>query len=114
MYSNAIRVDEMETEQQNGFLSQARWARIREFDLNDPNETMKAGEELFRGQCGHCHTVSGFNGVAPLVYRWREAYIYEQLGRLDEVRSFMPPFVGTDAERRALAAWLARLDEPKR
>jgi mono/diheme cytochrome c family protein len=33
-----------------------------------------------------------------------------QLLHLNELKGFMPPFVGTDAERRALARWLQSLN----
>ena len=33
-----------------------------------------------------------------------------QLVHLNELKGFMPPFVGTDDERRALAAWLINLN----
>ena len=38
---------------------------------------------------------------------------YDLIGRLPEVREEMPPFAGTDEERRALAQHLASLAEEK-
>ena len=35
--------------------------------------------------------------------------LYQLLGRLEEIDEDMPAFEGSDEERRALAAWLARL-----
>ncbi len=110
MYSNGILRDRMDIYRAHGYLAVAQWATTRDFDPEDPEETMRAGKSLFTGQCQQCHTVSGFNGVEPLVYGWSEEYIEYQLGRLDELRAFMPPFLGTEDERRALTAWLAQLD----
>ncbi|MDA1190407.1 MAG: cytochrome ubiquinol oxidase subunit I [Candidatus Poribacteria bacterium] len=110
MYSNAIYKNDLARFQQNGFLNEAKWTTVREFDPNDRAQLLAAGEQMFRGQCGHCHTTDGFNGVKPLVYGWGEPFLYEQIGRLNELRRFMPPFVGNDEERRALAAWLYELN----
>jgi mono/diheme cytochrome c family protein len=112
MYSNAILKEDMDIYRTHGFLPVAKWATIREFDPSNESETLRAGAELFKGQCQHCHTVEGFNGITALVYGWSKAFTYEQLGRLNELKAFMPPFVGTDAERRALAKWLAGLNPP--
>ncbi len=35
-----------------------------------------------------------------------------ELAHLSELKGFMPPFVGTEAERKALGAWLASLNPP--
>jgi mono/diheme cytochrome c family protein len=37
---------------------------------------------------------------------------YAAIGRLAELNELMPPFEGTDAERRALAEYLAGLGQP--
>jgi hypothetical protein len=38
---------------------------------------------------------------------WSEPFIDYQLQRLNELKGYMPPFVGSEDERRALATWLA-------
>jgi mono/diheme cytochrome c family protein/cytochrome bd-type quinol oxidase subunit 1 len=90
----------------------------------------EAGRELFRLQCSACHTVDGHLGIRRLVEgrsvsaletvldslarpvgpegeptTWLDpgVRVETRLGRR------MPPFVGTDAEKRALAIHLARL-----
>jgi hypothetical protein len=45
---------------------------------------------------------------------WSREMIDYQLLHLNELKSFMPPFVGTEAEHRALAAWLASLNPQPR
>jgi len=49
-----------------------------------------------------------------MVKGWREEFVDYQLQHLNELKGFMPPFVGSDAERRVLARWLANLgrEEP--
>jgi hypothetical protein len=45
--------------------------------------------------------------MRPLVKGWREDFLDYQLQHLNELKGFMPPFIGTDDERRVLARWLA-------
>jgi cytochrome bd-type quinol oxidase subunit 1 len=106
MYSNAIRPQEVEEISRAGFLPQARWTTVHEVD---PGNRLRAGEELFRFQCASCHSVGGYNAIRPLIQGWRESFLINQLRHLDELKGFMPPFVGTEEERRALAHYLASL-----
>ena len=87
-----------------------------------------AGHEVFKLECFTCHTIDGHLGIRPLVEGLSPTAIegtLERLARpvdsegnlttwddpdfrLDSWRQRrMPPFVGTDAERRALAMYLA-------
>jgi mono/diheme cytochrome c family protein len=87
-----------------------------------------AGHEVFKLECFTCHTVAGHLGIRPLVEGLSPTAIEGTLDRLarpvDSEGSLttwddpefrleswrerrMPPFVGTDAERRALAIYLA-------
>ena len=102
MYSNGIRVQDVSAISQNGLLATAKWAQPTDPLLRP----LDAGGQIFRFQCRACHTVDGYNGVRPMVKGWREDFVYYQLGRLDELKGFMPPYAGTDAERHALARWL--------
>jgi mono/diheme cytochrome c family protein len=92
-----------------------------------------AGREVFKLLCFSCHTVDGYNAIQPLVAGQGAASLETIVGRLAwmedrsgqavdwadwfqpgaELRTWrerrMPPFVGTDAERRALSVYLARL-----
>jgi len=47
-----------------------------------------------------------------LVYDWSETMIDDALKQLDKVKPFMPPFVGSDADRKDLTAYLYRLHNP--
>jgi mono/diheme cytochrome c family protein len=87
-----------------------------------------AGHEVFKLECFTCHTIGGHLGIRPLVEGLSPTAIEGTLDRLarpvdsegnlttwddpefrlDSWRQRrMPPFVGTDAERRALAMYLA-------
>ena len=105
MYSNGIRQADRVVVADRGILQVARWVDARAA-AHDP---MEAAGQVFRVECRVCHTVDGYNGVRPLLTGWSEPFIDYQLQRLNELKGYMPPFVGTEAERRALARWLAEL-----
>lgn len=107
MYSNQVHVDEVAALNQEGILTSAKWSSVSGVE---PGNELEAGRQVFKLDCSACHTVHGYNPVAPLVADWSEGYIDYQLQRLDELKPFMPPFVGTEEERQALAAWLDSLD----
>ena len=102
MYSNAIRVSDVDEISRRGVLESAMWVTTK-----DVSNTMEAGENIFRLECAACHTMEGYNGISLLIRNWDQAYLATQLLHLDKLKGFMPPFVGTDAEREALATWLA-------
>jgi hypothetical protein len=53
--------------------------------------------------------VNGYNGMMPLVRDWNDTLIHTTLDHLDQIKGFMPPFVGTYAEKQALADYLKTL-----
>ena len=63
------------------------------------------GEEIFINRCGSCHTLHDTNSLVDVV----EGMSGEELDEFfsDLERDYMPPFTGTDEQRRALADWLA-------
>ncbi len=108
MYSNSILPDALPRIQNKPILNRAIWVAHRQaFPWNYED----AGKEIFRVQCNICHTVIGYNGIKPLISGWTEQDIYDTLGKLDRIKGYMPPFVGTEEERRALARWLNTLNE---
>ena len=67
-------------------------------------ELVASGERLFADKCLHCHR------DVPLTRRvagWSPQRAYDTLARLPQVTPAMPPFHGTDEDRRAVAAFLA-------
>ena len=111
MYSNALRLEQVADVRRTGLLAQAKWVTLR--DPSDP-DWRRVGYEIFRTECRSCHTIDGYNGMRLMVKGWREEFVDYQLQHLNELKGFMPPFVGNDAERRVLARWLANLgrEEP--
>ncbi len=72
------------------------------------------GEQVMRGFCLSCHGSPGGNPEDPLGPRLRPEVwgdperAYQNVGRLQSINRRMDqPFTGSEADRRALAGWLA-------
>jgi cytochrome bd-type quinol oxidase subunit 1 len=105
MYSSGIKTDQMYQIGQEGFLRHAKWSRVKE--VNAENE-LEAGSEIFRIQCLACHTVDNYNGVLNKSDKLSERGLEALLTGMGKVHTYMPPFAGTEEEKRALAAYLYR------
>ena len=85
------------------------WPHERTRPIVVTPEERASGERVFRAWCLHCHT------DVPLARRvagWSPERAYEAIGRLPEISGAMPPFRGTDAERRSLAVFVGSLGAP--
>jgi len=101
MYSNQIFTAEVEELNRDGILSRA-----------GPHDPARAGEVIFRLECRACHTEKGFVGIKYSV-KGRTA---EELDlfldkQIDRWHPFMPVFIGTPEERRALAGYLVEVQK---
>ena len=109
MYSNAIRAEETQKVWEQGVLGSAKWALLTEQDRHNP---LVMGEKVFRFSCQSCHTVNGFNGIKFAVKGWEKDFLDMQIQKLDQLKGYMPPFLGNDEERKALVEWLYSLNNP--
>ncbi len=106
MYSNMVKKSAIEKLDREGFLKHARWAATREMTAKN---TLIAGRELFVLQCLSCHTVGGVhNDVVPLVRNYTALGVRSLLNGQGKVQTYMPPFAGTEAETKALAAYITK------
>ena len=90
---------------------------------------MPLGEAVFRAECSSCHTRDGYLGIRSIASAMDAEFAAMFLTALRDDGAnwkaradgkdvkpdypFMPPFVGTDEELGALAAWLASLNAPQ-
>jgi mono/diheme cytochrome c family protein len=71
------------------------------------------GHTIFETNCSMCHGADAAFPFAKYRAKGRDAdAYYELLGRLTEVNDMMPAFEAPDAQRRALARYLAGLSTP--
>ncbi|HMS55015.1 MAG TPA: cytochrome ubiquinol oxidase subunit I [Fimbriimonadaceae bacterium] len=110
MYSNGIRLSDIDRFNREGFLTNSVWTP----DSADPVELGKA---MFRGQCVACHTQKGYRSMTKLL-QGRDAKAVRLL--LDTLhkpapdspyKKYMPPLVGTDEEVGYLAQYLTLLSQ---
>jgi cytochrome bd-type quinol oxidase subunit 1 len=106
MYSNGVFADQPKFVE--GVMSNARWSLYG--SVKAAPSILAAGDDLFRLQCSSCHTVSGYNGVKSLVKGWNQEFAASQIDRLNMLKGYMPPFMGTLEERDALAAYLVSIN----
>ena len=92
-----------------GVLAAAPWALPPGRELEDL-DAVERGRCVYSAACLPCHCVDGYNALRSLVRGWQPGTIRHLLDRMNEVRSAMPPFPGTEAEKDALAAYLASLN----
>lgn len=67
------------------------------------------GASYFDANCAACHGADAEWPMAALVAGKPENVLYDTLGKLPALNEMMPPFEGTEAERRALAKHLLTL-----
>jgi cytochrome c553 len=101
MYSNGIRVDEVDRLNRDGILTKARWAGVGL--VAGPTSV---GQQVFRAQCQMCHSLDGYLAIRPLVAGQDAEGLTAFLEALRAGRPGMPPIVGTEEEIKALAGYL--------
>jgi mono/diheme cytochrome c family protein len=103
MYTTGLTVSQQDELKDRPFLQHAKWIRTKEVTAETE---LKAGEDLFRIQCYACHTFGLKNNVNSKMALWDGAKTARIMGSLRGITPYMPGFVGTDAEKNALAKWL--------
>ncbi len=111
MYANQITLAESAYLRRHGFLAHTAWYQAQPPGLRprDP-----AGHALFMANCGMCHTIGGLNDIRERLRGRTQPAVTVLVGRASEMVPFMPPFSGSEAERRTLAAYLYGLSGERR
>lgn len=113
MYANGVLAKDAEMYNEEGYLAHSTFSPIKE--VTDNNH-VDAGRVLYQGQCIACHTIDGWRSTRAFGERlagFDEESLAQYIDTLHEARPFMPPFVGTDEEREALAAYLMKVSSPQ-
>jgi len=75
-------------------------------------EPLAAGKKVMEGFCLSCHVLDGpaqDNPLKPKIKGWSADLAYDNVGKLSKLNAAMIDFDGSDADRRALAAYLSHL-----
>ncbi len=91
-----------------GILSAAPWA-LPSGESATEADSLVLGQAVFKASCLRCHSVDGYNSVRALVNGRSVQFLRQTLDQLDKIKSAMPPFPGTDAEKDALTRYLHSL-----
>jgi mono/diheme cytochrome c family protein len=105
MYTNQILLKEHGYYEKEGLLKNAYWYRV----ASSQQDAMTQGAYLFALNCSSCHTIGGINDIRDRVRGRPEDGIFVILGYTHEMAPFMPPFSGTEYERRTMASFLYQL-----
>lgn len=104
MYSNGVTVAQAAELGDQSFLAQTKFAAVQE--VTDDNRSA-AGAELFKFQCYACHTIGGINNdILPRTASMDAPGLTKYLLNVIHKRPYMPPFLGTEQEAQALAAYI--------
>ena len=93
-------------------LPYAAYSAAREVS---PANRELAGRQVFLLACTRCHTTAGVNSVIAKLRAlygpppWDRDTVKAYLKTMHNVRTYMPPFPGSDEEAGALADYLVRL-----
>jgi len=116
--------------QQRGYLNGGTWTRawvarqypqvMRGGEVDAPalltlsaEDRRHVGEVLFMYHCNDCHAPTfGYAGLAPMIRGWTPEMIDESVKRPEQLRFFMPPWMGTPEEAELLAGYLRTLVPP--
>ncbi|MBS1705828.1 MAG: cytochrome ubiquinol oxidase subunit I [Armatimonadetes bacterium] len=105
MYSDGVRVRDVEKFNQNGFLTSSIWAP-------QTADSIARGKAMFQGQCMACHTTNGYRSMTKLMQKRDLKAINQFLQMLHKPTAdspypkYMPPLVGSEDEIRDLAMYL--------
>ncbi|MBD3377361.1 cytochrome c [candidate division KSB1 bacterium] len=109
MYANGFRIQDYPLLKQDGVLKHATY--VTHHTVTEENK-VAAGKDVFMLTCSRCHTVSGINSVTQKFddlfpnRAWQPQQLSAYMANMHNVRPFMPPFPGSDAERDALAEFI--------
>ncbi len=106
MYSNGMLVDQVAEYNRRGILPDAVWATPVKGGEKDRLGIV--GRDLLYMQCMSCHTLGGPNDLLVRTKDFTYMGMQASLAGQGKVRTFMPPYVGTNAERDVLAAYIVR------
>ena len=107
LYANSLRPDQMDAVAARGVLASARWAGIREITKTN---RLAAGREVYNLLCLSCHAINGpMRDIRPRAAALGPGELELIISTMGRVRSYMPPFVGTEEEKQALVAFINTL-----
>jgi len=104
LFSNGIPVERAGEINAKGILTLARWSGVK--SIEDANRK-EAGREIYYLECSSCHSLGGpMLDMKPRAAKYSPAGMEALLTGLGKISVYMPPFLGTKDEKKALASYL--------
>jgi mono/diheme cytochrome c family protein len=104
LYANQTYEKNSEQFQKQGILKNAKWTKHK--NITSKN-IIDAGHDLFFISCSGCHSVGGpMNDILALTKKYSIAGLEAILTGQGKITTYMPPFYGTNQERKALAKYI--------
>jgi len=106
MYTNGMRVSEVAGANKNGYLHGTLWLNT------GVSDHWARGEAMYRGQCGSCHTLTGYRSLNRLLAGRDRESLGSFLVMLHDYKTdltykkYMPPLTGSPEEINALGDYL--------
>jgi len=107
MYANQVLLEETPLFAKKGMLPYSYWYNA----TAKQNDSLGRGAYLFAQNCSACHTIGGINNIVDRVQGRTADGLYVIIGHTQDMVPFMPPFSGTDQERRTMADFLFQLGD---
>ncbi|HIJ79995.1 MAG: cytochrome ubiquinol oxidase subunit I [Desulfobulbaceae bacterium] len=104
IYANSILKQDLARVEAEGILAAAKWA---EQEITDENR-LAVGRRLYDMSCLPCHSIGGpIRDIQKMTAGFTTIEAMEaRLSGMGKMKNYMPPFVGNQAERHALATYL--------
>ncbi|MUM78889.1 cytochrome BD ubiquinol oxidase subunit I [Pseudodesulfovibrio sp. F-1] len=107
-YSNSIIKSHAAAINRDGALARARWTPPTLRDGITDENRMEAGAFLYQLQCSACHSIGGpMNDIRKRTAMYDTDGMDAFLTGMGKLNPYMPPFIGTAAERATLASYIA-------
>ncbi len=104
LYANAIDVNSVAKLRAEGSVKNDPYPLRNEASY--PNSQVIQGAKVFRFQCSVCHTLDGANGLVGLTTSWSIEQQRMNISKLQQTKTFMPPFAGTPQDVEAIVQFL--------
>lgn len=91
MYGNAVEIAKTDTYRSQGYLSEIAF------------RTGHDGADLYRHICRSCHTIDGYNPLAPAFDGTDPDFVKSMILGAHALEGNMPPFLGTEEEAALIA-----------
>jgi mono/diheme cytochrome c family protein len=119
MYSNGLIRDQVPQINQTGLVANHPLLKSLTANGTMPKAPHALGKAMFTAQCMSCHTERGYRSMSKLLADRDQKAIGLFLDSLHQTEpkknpysKIMPPLVGTEAERKALADYLYTINHP--